>query len=56
MKDVKKFEDTLNSLLDWKVRQALEQDVKQINLENYGKKKKIVDALKKDLIEMYEVD
>lgn len=52
-KDVEKFEGILNSLLDWKVRQALEQDVKKINLEDYGKKKKIVDSLKKELIQMY---
>lgn len=53
MKDVENFELILNSLLDWKVRQALEQDVKKINLEDYGKKKKIVDSLKKELIQMY---
>ena len=54
MKDIKKFEDTLNSLLDWQKRQAIEFDYKNINLSDFSKKQAIVNKLKKELIEMFE--
>ena len=53
-KDIKKFEDILNHLLEWNRRQAIEQDVKNVDLVKFGKMQVIINNAKKELIQMYK--
>ena len=53
-KDVKKFEDILNHLLEWNRRQAIEQDVKNVDIVKFGKMQVIINNAKKELIQMYK--
>lgn len=51
---IKEFEDTLNTLLSWEKRKAIELDCKNIDLKDFGKKQKIVNELKEKVLNMYK--
>jgi hypothetical protein len=54
MSDVEIFEQTLEHLLEWNTRQALELDCKNPDLIAYKNKLDIMNKMKKELVDMFK--
>ena len=54
MSDVEIFEQTLEHLLEWNTRQALELDCKNLDLITYKNKMDIMNKMKKELVDMFK--